>query len=142
MRMRDSMTTFVILKVPKTWWIREPLSPSKVTLKEPIAAVAFVEIVIKALAFPPWAKNRVAGEVENDTPGGTDGMIPSPIETPPVNPPMLVTVILNEPVEPCASVRVVGLIVMAKSGPPGEDTVRTRVAVWVRLPLVPVTRML
>lgn len=135
------MTTFVILKVPKTWWIREPLSPEKVTLKLPIVAVAFAEITIEVLAVPPGAKNKVEGEVENDTPAGTDGMMPSPIETLPVNPPMLVTVILNEPVEPRVSVRTVGLIAMAKSGPTVEVMVRRRVAVFVRLPLVPVMKM-
>jgi hypothetical protein len=107
----------------------------------PNAAVAFVKILIAVFAVPPAERNTVAGEVENVTPGGTDGRIPSDIETLPVNPPMLVTVILIEPAELRVRVRMLGLILMAKSGPTVEDMVRRRVAVWERLPLVPVTWM-
>jgi hypothetical protein len=105
----------------------------------PIAAVALVKIVIALLAVPPAVRNTVAGEVPNDTPGGTDGTIAPDIETLPVNPPMLVTVILIEPLEPWVRVRMLGLILIAKSGPTVEDMVRRRVVVWVRLPLVPIT---
>jgi len=141
MRVRDSMITFVTLKDPKTWWTREPLIPPMVTLYVPIAAVEFVKILIALLAVPLAARNTVAGEVENVTPGGTVGMIPSDMETLPVNPPMLVTVISIEPAEPGVRVRTLGLIVMEKSGPTVEDMVRRRVVVWERMPLVPVTWM-
>ena len=107
----------------------------------PIGVVVFVEILIAPLAVPPAARNTVPGEVPNVTPGGTDGTIPPPIETVTVNPPMLVNVILMEPAEPGVRVRMLGLILMAKSGPTVEDIVRRRVVVWVRLPLVPVTWM-
>jgi len=133
------MITFVTFKDPKTWWTREPLIPPMVTLYVPIAAVAFVKMLIAVFAVPPAARNTVAGEVENVTPGGTDGMIPSDIETLPVNPPMLVTVMLNEPAEPWMRVRMLGLIWMVKSGPTVGDMIRRRVVVWERLPLVPVT---
>jgi hypothetical protein len=112
-----------------------------VTLKVPDVAVAFVKILIALLAVPPAARNTVAGKVPNVTPGGTDGTIAPDIETLPVNPPILVTVILIEPAEPRARVRMLGLILMAKSGPTVGDMVRRRVAVWERLPLVPVTWM-
>ena len=107
----------------------------------PNAAVAFVKIIIAVFAVPPALRNTVAGEVENVTPWGTVGMIPSDIETLPENPPMLVTVILNEPAESGVRVRTLGLIVMEKSGPTVEDMVRRRVVVWERMPLVPVTWM-
>lgn len=103
--------------------------------------VPFVEILITLLAVPPATRNTVPGEVPNDTPGGTDGTIPPPTETLPVNPPMLVTVILIEPAEPGVRVRILGLILIEKSGPTGEDMVRRRFAEWVRMPLVPVTSM-
>src|SRR5205807_4501972 len=106
MRVRDSMITFVTLKDPKTCWTREPLIPPMVTLYVPIAAVEFVKILIALLAVPLEARNTVAGEVENVTPEGTVGMIPSDMETLPVNPPMLVTVISIEPAEPGVRVRI------------------------------------
>ena len=140
-RVRDSMITFVTLKDPKTWWIREPLNPTMLTLYMPIGVVAFVEILIAPLAVPPAARNTIPGEVPNDTPGGTDGRIAPDIETLPVNPPMLVTVILMKPAEPGVSVKMLGLILIVKSGPIIGDMVRRRVAVCVRLPLVPVTWM-
>jgi hypothetical protein len=54
---------------------------------------------------------------------------------------MLVTVILMEPDELGVRVRMVGLILMAKSGPTVGDIVRRRLVVWERLPLVPVIWM-
>ena len=100
-----------------------------------------MKILIALLAVPPATRNTVAGEVPNVTPGGTDGTIAPDIETLPVNPPTLVTVMLMEPAEPGMRVRTVGLILMAKSGPTVGDMVRRRVAVWKRLPLVPITCM-
>src|SRR5205807_8076841 len=99
------------------------------------------KIPIALLAVPLAARNTVAGEDENVTPGGTVGMIPSDRETLTVNPPMLVTAISIEPAEPGVRVRTLGLIVMEKSGPTVEDMVRRRVVVWKRTPLLPVTRM-
>ena len=52
---------------------------------------------------------------------------------------MLVTVMLKEPAEPWARVRIVGLILILKFGPTVDVMVRRRTAVWIRLPLVPVT---
>jgi hypothetical protein len=54
--------------------------------------------------------------------------------TVPVNPFVAVTVMVDVPVVPARTVTLVGLAAIVKSW-----TVNVTVAVWVRLPLVPVT---
>jgi hypothetical protein len=129
MRASDSKVELVTVNDPKTWWIREPLIPSTMTLYVPIAAVALVKIFIEVLAVPPEVRNTTAGEVENVTPGGTDGRMPSDMDTSPVNPPMLVTVMLIEPAEFWVRVRLVGLMLMLKLGAVVGDIVRNRAVV-------------
>jgi hypothetical protein len=100
--------------------------PSTMTVNVPVAAVALVKIFIVVLAVPPEVRNTTAGEVENVTPGGTDGRMPSDMDTSPVNPPMLVTVILIEPAEFWERVRLVGLMLMLKLGAAVGDIVGSR----------------
>jgi hypothetical protein len=61
-----------------------------------------------------------------------------------LKPPDGVTLIVLVPLEPCARVRLLGDAIRLKSGfcTPAAFTVRLSVAVWVKLPDVPVTVML
>src|SRR5437879_5898735 len=56
----------------------------------------------------------------------------------PAKPPMLESVTLTSPTEPCGMVRKTGLVMMLKSGTAAAEMVSVRVAMWDREPLVAV----
>jgi hypothetical protein len=108
-------------------WLRLPDVPVIVTVAVPIAALPLA-VSVNALLLV-----AEAGLNDAVTPLGRPDAARLTLPVKPFN---LPTVIVLEPLNPCASVRLAGAVVRLKSG--GGATVKDTVAVWLRLPDVPV----
>ena len=124
-----------MFRVTVVVWVTPPPFPVIVTVLFPVLAPALTITVI--VDFPDPGAAMDEGLKLTVTPDGrpdADNAIAA------LKPPETVAVILEVPEPPQASKRDVGEALMVKLPPaPADVTVSVTVAVWVALPLVPVT---
>ena len=109
--------------------VKPPEVPVMVTREFPVVAVLLAASVSMLVLI-------VLGELNVAvTPLGTPE---ADRATLPVKPPDGATVIVLVPLAPCVTVRLLGIAESLKSGTDAAITVRLNVAMWVKLPEVPV----
>jgi hypothetical protein len=123
-RLKSGAATALTLSVIAVVWLRLPEVPVMVTVEVPAAAVLLAESVSTPLVL-------------NDavTPVGSPEAVKATV---PVNPFAGVTVMVLTPLVPWLIARTLGEAARVKSGVAAALTVRATVAVWVKVPEVPV----
>ena len=111
-------------------WDSEPELPVTVTVKLPVGVEDWVVTVSVAVALPPEVRETDDGF--NETLGPLGEMFEESVTVPP-NPPVLASVIVDDPEPPGTIWKVEGLEVMVKSGVGGCVTVTVWDAVAVAL---------
>jgi len=128
---KSAVATGFTVKAIATVWLRLPLVPVTVTVAAPVAALLDAARVSVVLLPVVGVGLKLAV-----TPAGKPLAVNPTL---PVNPPVRVIVIVLVPLAPWPIVRLPGLADNEKSAGATGLTVSAMVAVWLRLPLVPVT---